>query len=184
MTQFAVILAAGRSARFGSPKQLAQWGGETFVARAVRVARTAGFEPVVVTGYAANEVAAAADARCIFNARWADGIGVSIAAAAAELGPGATGLLILACDQVEVGDEDLRALRSALGSADVAAAAYGDVIGIPALFAPAVFGALAQLTGDVGARELLRGGAWKVARVALPSAARDIDEPDDLEEGS
>ena len=48
--EVAVILAAGRSSRLGRPKALLEWGGETFLARLVRVFRAASVAPVVVTG--------------------------------------------------------------------------------------------------------------------------------------
>ena len=44
----AVILAAGGSSRFGRPKQLLQFRGETLVHRAVSAATGAGCDPVVV----------------------------------------------------------------------------------------------------------------------------------------
>ena len=48
MSTAAVILAAGASKRFGSPKQLARIGGRTLVERAVDTARAADLSPVIV----------------------------------------------------------------------------------------------------------------------------------------
>src|SRR5438045_1251928 len=44
----AVVLAAGGSSRFGRPKQLLLFRGETLVRRAVRAAAEAGCDPVIV----------------------------------------------------------------------------------------------------------------------------------------
>src|SRR5437763_12750721 len=44
----AVVLAAGGSSRFGRPKQLLTFRGETLVRRAVRAASEAGCDPVIV----------------------------------------------------------------------------------------------------------------------------------------
>ncbi|HKP93984.1 MAG TPA: NTP transferase domain-containing protein, partial [Chthoniobacterales bacterium] len=44
----AVILAAGGSSRFGQPKQLLSWRGETLIRRAVRAASEARCDPVIV----------------------------------------------------------------------------------------------------------------------------------------
>ena len=47
MKTAAVILAAGASTRFGSPKQLARIGGRTLVEQVVATARAAGLDPIV-----------------------------------------------------------------------------------------------------------------------------------------
>ena len=47
MKTAAVILAAGASTRFGSPKQLARIGGRTLLEQVVATARAAGLDPVV-----------------------------------------------------------------------------------------------------------------------------------------
>ena len=40
--------------------------------------------------------------------------------------------------------------------------------------------ALAELRGDIGARALLRRRSDRVVRVPMPSAAIDVDTPEDL----
>lgn len=57
-----VVLAAGRSVRMGRPKALLDAGGETFVARAVRVLRAGGCRDVVVVVPPADTEAIAAEA--------------------------------------------------------------------------------------------------------------------------
>ena len=52
--------------------------------------------------------------------------------------------------------------------------------GAPAIFPRTSFRELAELRGDTGARALLRRNADRVVRVAMPSAAVDIDTPEDL----
>tara|TARA_B100000212_G_scaffold57018_4_gene38053 strand:- start:16109 stop:16651 length:543 start_codon:yes stop_codon:yes gene_type:complete len=44
----AIILAAGASTRLGQPKALVQWGGESLVAKAVRILSDCGCNPIVV----------------------------------------------------------------------------------------------------------------------------------------
>jgi len=53
------------------------------------------------------------------------------------------------------------------------------VIGVPALLPRSWFDAIAALTGDVGARDLLRGRA-DVITIAAPHLSCDIDTPRDI----
>ena len=183
MNDVAIILAAGGSTRFGRPKQLLELEQETLVARAVRIARAAGLEPLVVLGHEADAVAAAVDARTLVNPRWADGMGTSIAAGAEATRDEARTLTIVACDQVRVDARDLRRLHDALvGDVDSAAARYAGVLGVPAVFRSSCFDALCALSGDVGARDLLRDTKVRTAAVDMPHAAHDMDYPTDVEQ--
>ena len=61
---------------------------------------------------------------------------------------------------------------------------YGEGQGVPALFARLWFGELASLTGDVGAKTILRTHARQVGLLpfpggAIPGGAIDLDSPDD-----
>lgn len=182
MRDVAVVLAAGASSRLGRRKQLVEIDGETLVARAVRIARAAALDPVVVTGCAAEQIEAVVDAPIVHNPQWASGMGSSIACGVRALRAEAATVTVITCDQVRVEAEHLRALRAALDTtSDVAAAAYDGVIGVPAVFSPVCYDALVGLKGDAGARKLLRTGAFRVVTVEIPTARYDLDEPDDLE---
>ncbi len=177
-TTAAVILAAGAGRRFGGAKQVAIVDGEPMVRRACRVALEAGLAPVlVVLGAHAGEVAAAiADlpVRPVVNPRAAEGMGTSVAFAIAlvERDPAVTAVAILLADQPWVPAAHLRALIAA--GAPVAATRHGDAAGAPAVFARARFGALARLTGDRGARDLIAACPDRVV-LSLGDAARDVD---------
>jgi molybdenum cofactor cytidylyltransferase len=90
-------------------------------------------------------------------------------------------MLVLA-DQACVTAEDLRRLAGAWRRQPLclAAAAYGAAIGAPAIFPQHLFGELSELRGDSGARILLRRHADHLVRVPMPSAAFDLDTPNDL----
>ncbi len=182
-----VVLAAGAGRRFGGVKQLARYDGEPLVRRACRTALAAGLSPVIVVlGAHADSVAAAIaelPVELLHNPRWADGMGTSVACAAAALlpRPAVDDLALLLADQPDVTAEhvrDLCALRRRTASA-VAATDAGVAIGPPAVFARDLFAALTALGGDRGARELIAATA---ARVVLPfaPAAHDIDVAADL----
>ena len=183
----AVILAAGASTRLGQPKQLVRLNGETLVERAIRVAREAGAETVFVV-LGANYTAIfdvlqpyQPELRLLLNKRWAEGMGTSVAlAAAAAERHEIDDLLVLTCDQVTVTPEHLRELVFTSHKEKVVASTYKERRGVPALFPDFSFRALQQLTGDRGARELLQGP--DVAQLPLAGGEVDIDTPEDLAE--
>src|ERR1700710_1384310 len=102
----AVILAAGASSRFGKPKQLALYRGESLVHHAVTAAVSAGCDPVVVVvGEHASEIeAAVAGLSCevVVHAEWREGIAGSIRTGVQHVATAdhdIEGILLLACDQ-------------------------------------------------------------------------------------
>ena len=177
----AVVLAAGASTRLGEPKQLVMLGGETLLERAVRVAHEAGCVPVVVVlGAAAELVAARCDlgsAVVVVNEAWEEGMASSIRVGIGGVG-GADGVVLMTCDQPAVTAEHLLALM-AVGQVTTASA-YAGRRGVPAYFPAASFPALMELTGDAGARELLRGAAT----VELVGGELDVDTATDLAEAT
>lgn len=174
----AVILAAGASTRLGEAKQLARLSGETLLERAVRVARDAGCAPVVVVlGAEAERVSSSCglgDAMVAINEQWREGMASSIRAGVAEIG-NAHGAVVMTCDQPAVTAEHLRALAA---TGEMAASEYAGRRGVPAYFPAATFAALNGLTGDAGARELLR----EARTVELEGGELDIDTPEALDE--
>jgi molybdenum cofactor cytidylyltransferase len=62
----------------------------------------------------------------------------------------------------------------------IVAAQYTGTTGAPAIFPSELFGELAALQGDRGARALLSLHADRVVAVPMPSAALDVDTPADL----
>ena len=180
----AVVLAAGASTRLGEPKQLAAIGGETLLERAVRTAREAACQPVVVVlGASYAEVLAGThgtlgDAIPVINDNWQKGMSTSIGLGVRTLAlvaAGADGVVLMACDQPAVTAEHLRAL---MAGGEVAASAYAGRRGVPAYFPAAAFAALTELQGDAGARDLLRGAA----AVELDGGELDVDTAADLDE--
>jgi CTP:molybdopterin cytidylyltransferase MocA len=180
-----VVLAAGAGRRFGGAKQLALVDGEPLVRRACRIALAVGLDPVLVVlgAHAAPVAAAVADlaVRPVVNPRAAEGMGSSVACAVRRLAddPAITALAILLADQPDIPAVHLRALCEAAAAAPVAATRHGTAVGAPAVFERSMFGALAALTGDRGARDLIAACPDRV-ELALEAAARDIDSPSDL----
>lgn len=183
---YAVLLAAGASTRFGSPKQLVRVAGRPLLHAAVtRAAEVAGNALIVVLGAGAAELAPLlkhSPGSVVVNQDWREGLGSSIRAGVARLPPACTGVLLLLADQAAVTTDDLKRLAGTWRHQPqyIAAALYEGTTGVPAIFPRSLFRELAELRGDVGARALLRRNAPRVMRVPMPSAALDIDTPEDL----
>ena len=159
--------------------------GRTLLARAVAPHLEAGLDPVVVVlGHAAAEVRAQAGLpadprlRLVVNERWVDGMASSIRVGV-EVCAEADAVLIALGDQPDLTAERVRAIVGAWdGRAPLVVPEGAGRPGHPVLFARPLFGALAGLRGDVGARAIVEGHWDEAIRVPLPDLD-DIDTEED-----
>lgn len=185
MTVGVVVLAAGGSSRLGRPKQLVVYQGRTLVRRAAEAAVAAGCGPVVVVLGAHPEAVgrelAGLPVHAVEHADWAAGPGGSLQAGLRAL-PGVEAAVFMLCDQVRVDAAHLRALVETWRrtGAAVVASAYDATRGVPALFSRAVFPELEALGPGQGARGVIAREPSRVAEVALPGGAEDVDTAEDL----
>jgi molybdenum cofactor cytidylyltransferase len=183
---YAVVLAAGGSTRFGSPKQLVRLGGRPLLHTAVtRASEVTGNALIVVLGAHAAEFAPLlkhSPGTVVVNHEWREGLGSSIRAGIARLPPTCNGVMLVLADQAAVTAEDLKRLAGSWRKQPlyIAAALYSGTIGAPVIFPRSALRELAELRGDVGARVLLRRNTDRVVRVPMPSATVDVDTPEDL----
>ncbi|HUA89753.1 MAG TPA: nucleotidyltransferase family protein [Steroidobacteraceae bacterium] len=183
---FAVVLAAGASTRFGSPKQLVRIAGRPLLHTAVtRASEVVGSALIVVLGSGAAELGALlkhSPGSIVINQDWREGLASSIRAGIARLPLTCAGALLMLADQPAVSADDLRRLAGTWRKQPqyVAAALYSGTTGVPAIFPRSMFPELAQLRGDQGARAILRRNSDRLVRVPMPSAALDVDTPEDL----
>ncbi|MFC5864793.1 NTP transferase domain-containing protein [Acidicapsa dinghuensis] len=185
-----IILAAGASRRLGQPKQLLSTRGETLLGRTLRIVQEAGADPIfVVLGANSESIASTLDlsaARVISNPEWGRGISTSIRAGVSALvktEPRSRAVLMLVCDQPNLSSQHLQQLTAAYDAGDgqtIVASHYGGTEGIPAIFPAALFADLQALSGDNGARQLLRTSDLQVVAVPFPNGEIDIDTPEDL----
>ena len=187
----AVILAAGSSSRFGKPKQLVPFQGQTLLERAVSAAIKGGCTPViVVTGSDAADVAVAISAArsiVVENYEWAEGVGTSIRAGMQRLidvAPEVEAAVLLVCDQPFVSGETVAILQQRwreTGKA-IVASRYSNTLGVPALFSNVCFQDLLSLQKDTGAKPIILANRERVAEVPFPEGAFDIDTIRDYQE--
>jgi molybdopterin-guanine dinucleotide biosynthesis protein A len=186
----AIVLAGGRSTRFGSDKLEARVGGRTLLSRVLEAVAAAGCEPIVVV--TAREVAAAdADVTVSEWPRWggpcaAVAAGIDALAGVAEpAGALLHDTVILPADLADPASA-LAALAAtsrpcALGDADGRAQWLLARLPVAALQARvAELRAQGPLTG-LPARALLGGLPVVAAPGASPLATADIDRPEDLD---
>jgi CTP:molybdopterin cytidylyltransferase MocA len=151
--------------------------GETLIDRAVRVARQADLQPIVVVLQDASlrERLQAAGVDVLLNCNWFEGMATSIVAGVLwAQGKAVSGVVLMTCDQVLLRAEHLRLLVAE--PEQVMGSRYAGRSGIPAYFPASSFADLLQLKGDTGARELLRDSA----AIEAEELAVDIDTEMDL----
>ena len=182
-----IILAAGGSTRFGQPKQLLDWKGQTFIRVVAKTALEAGLSPVVVvTGANAKQVEASVTDLNVMVARneaWENGQGSSIGTGIRSLtsaSPAVGAAIFLLTDQPQVTTSILRALveKHAAELYPIVAPMVMDRRANPVLFDQATFSDLAELEGDVGGRGIFHKHRveylpWHDDRLLL-----DVDTPE------
>lgn len=182
-----VILAAGRSARLGRPKQLLPLAGRPLLDHVLHNAATSNLDEIIlVLGHDAPRIAAALPnrgQRLVLNPDHAAGQSSSLRAGLAAVDPAASGALFLLGDQPEVGPDVIDALIAAHAAAGgrIIRPRYGGRPGNPVLFARSLFPALARITGDNGARSVIRAHRSSVVHVDIGAAPppRDVDTEED-----
>ncbi|HEX8019845.1 nucleotidyltransferase family protein [Mucilaginibacter sp.] len=186
-----IILAAGASSRFGSPKQNLIYQGKTLLQRAIQTALTCLHCEKVIVVLGANEglIRSNIDDQLVdvtYNPRWQEGMGSSIKFGVAEmlrLKPGVTSIILMLCDQPFVDSFLISQLMEKKEAHDcgIIACGYRDVLGAPALFDIKYFPALLSLEGPEGAKNIIETNVDDVFILPFPLGAIDIDTAADLE---
>jgi CTP:molybdopterin cytidylyltransferase MocA len=176
-----LILAAGAGTRFGfEPKLLAELDGRPLLEHAVaaQCAVTELERVVVVLGSHAEELREAVEfgrAEPVICPEWQKGMSASLRFGAATLA-GADRLIVTLGDAPTVTAAVIRRFLDAPGGAR---ATYGGRPGHPVVLGRQQLMSLAEITGDVGAREVL--GAGPEIPCDDLASGRDVDTPGDLE---
>lgn len=183
-----IILAAGESTRFGSPKQLLDWKGKPFVRRVAETALQAGLEPVVVvTGFHHAQVVSALKSLPVIiahNTGYTQGQSTSIKAGVGALPQNIGSCVFLLADQPQIPVEVIRALTEAHTRSlppILAPLVLEERRANPVLFDRATFPDLLQLTGDIGGRAIFP--KYKVEYIPWHDdiLLLDVDKPEDYQ---
>ena len=155
---FGFYLVRQRAARHFLDQFIAAWRAQPLLEDALRASReSCEGRVLLVTGEEpfADLAARYAD-RVVSNPRFEDGIGTSIAAAAAACDSETDALIVVLGDQPLVTAAHLRALMTTWDGEEggIVATSYADTRGPPVLFCSAYFSELAELHDDSGAKRI------------------------------
>ena len=164
-----VLLAAGRSRRFGSDKRMARLAGIAFGRRPPLAADEPGAFAAWFPGVR------------IFRARdSAAGMGSSLAEAI-RAAPAWSGCLVGLADMPFIAPGTVRAVRAAMGE-EIVVPRYRGQSGHPVGFPHRVFAALSALQGEAGARALIlaESARCRFLDVDDQGVLADVDTPEAL----
>ena len=199
-TTVGIVLGAGKSERFGAPKQLLPFDDTTLLGQSVRNANASSLERVVVVlGRASEEVRASVDfgrAEVVENTAYGKGCASSLLAGLDAAGRDCEAIALLLGDQPGVRAEYIDhavatwrrerpwAAVTAYNSSPVRAgfepAPYS--LGHPFIFAREAFGELRGLHGDKAVWKLIEASPERVSRVDIEGPLPpDVDTPEDYD---
>ena len=186
----AVVLAAGQSSRMAPRHKLLveDGAGRTMIARVIDAVLASRARPVlVVTGHRAAEVQAALagrPVRFVAAAEYAAGLSASLRAGLSAVPADASAALIVLGDMPLVTAATIDRLIETFDPDEgraIVAPSHDGRLGNPVLWDRRYFPAMMALTGDSGARALLRQHADAVAELASDATVlRDFDTPESL----
>ena len=189
-----LILAAGRSSRLGSPKQLLEVDGKTLLQKAIETALEVS-EWVGVNLGANQEMIEPTiqhlPIEFIFNENWSEGMSTSIRAGISflqnlptdKVGKKSKAAIIMLCDQPYV---DAFLLKKIIENFEqsgksIVACQYDNQPAVPALFDISFFEKLKNLKGDQGAKPLIMNHLEQTNFILFEKGKIDVDTKEDYE---
>ncbi|MFC5069651.1 nucleotidyltransferase family protein [Flaviflagellibacter deserti] len=185
----ALVLAGGAATRFGGRKLLAPWQQGVLLDGAIDAALASpALTIVLVTGANRKEVERAAKRHggrisAIHAADHGHGLSASLRAGIKALPASADAVFVFLGDMPRVPHSMAADLLSTIGSRPAAVPAFQGQWGHPVLLRRSLFDEVASLSGDIGARAILKALGTNLAVVDTddPGVLLDVDEPNDLE---
>ena len=180
-----IVLAAGGSTRMGKPKMPLPWRGGTVLSASVAPLLESPLDRVVVVlGAEGERVRREAELpedprlHVVVNPAWSDGMASSLRRGLEECADADAALITLG-DQPEMTADRVTSVLDAFGpGVRLVVPVTGSVPTHPVLFARDLFSELRSLTGDVGAREVVRRHEGEAVWIAAEPLA-DVDTEED-----
>jgi molybdenum cofactor cytidylyltransferase len=183
-----LILAAGQSSRMGQPKQLLKLGEKTLIQKSIETALAATSKNIYcVIGANASEILKHIKhypLRIIENPNYKNGLSTSIKVGVTNIEQDdMEAVLIHLADQPKITNSHLNDLIGLFlkNPKKPVATAYQNSVGVPAIFPKTYFQNLKTLTGDKGAKPLLKELSKSINCIPF-SELRDIDTPEDYKD--
>ncbi len=186
-----LILAAGSSSRLGRPKQLIKFEGTTLIEKITRVALNVSNHVLIVLG--ANETLIRPHLEILvqeniskleiaLNPEWEEGMGKSLSFGVKKLAENADAIMVVLSDQLFVDEVLLRKIMQTFAESkrSIVACEYANQLAVPILFDKSVFPELMSLSGDKGAKVILKKYSDRLTSIPFPMGVFDVDTPDDL----
>ena len=185
-----MVLAAGASSRLGQAKQLVELTNQPLIVRQCELALSTGHDVFCVLGCKANAITPIIEnlpIKIVVNDDWDNGIGTSIACAINHIEQSCSqydGAMIVLCDQWQLSSTHLCQMinqwKQERHKVLIAQACSNDVTGPPVIFPSSQFNRLTRLTGDSGAKVILKKSYAIIEHYFLPEAFSDLDTPEQL----
>lgn len=185
-----LILAAGGAFRMNQPKMLLSFGSGSILSNILEATKALKTDQIcLVTGYYHKEIIENIDVSgvlVVHNEHWREGMASSISKGVHEMIKEYSHLdsiMIVVSDQPHLNRKLLSEMLSSREKhkKGIVAAQYGAIKGTPVLFDKKYFEELMLLTGDTGAKSVLKKNASDLVTVAFPLGAIDIDTAEDYE---
>ena len=182
-----VLLAAGASSRMGSPKPLLRWKNKTLIEERIQTLQQCQPSLLVVLGAYADQIVPLIDrakVATLINPFWKNGMSTTIAFAIQNILKKDTlpdGILLTTIDQAFVDSAYLNAMIDTfqVGKEQIMVSqSENNWKGIPVLFDRVYFEELSQISGDNGAKEVVKKYPNKVTLCYGGSKLVDMDTPE------
>jgi len=181
-----LILAAGASTRLGHPKQMVNFNDQTLLNHAIREAQASEVGDIFValgSDAALIDESVEYSVRMLHISQWNKGMGSTIAESIQKIGiKSYDGVILSVCDQPYLSRKHFVCLAKS-ASADVFSiilSDYGQAKGPPSYFSSIYSEELLQLTGDQGAKSIVKKHKDRVGYIDFKKGNIDIDTREDL----
>ena len=183
----AIILAAGGSKRFGSPKQLLEWQGETLINKVIKLAIKSCLDPIIVVlgseyEFIKNNIIEKERVTIVKNDNWEVGQSTSLIVGVRGIEKKNTPFAVLLCDQPQVTFKNIKGLVDIYreNDADIVITEIEGKLAPPVIFNPICISGINVLKGDRGARSIIEGYRYKTYKETDTRLLMDIDTPEDF----